>query len=86
VTASYKIFVKKSAEKELRQIPAKDLSKVVEKLKSLAQNPRPHGVEKMEGGERYRLRQGDRRMIYLIDDAEKLVTVIKVGNRKEVYR
>ncbi len=86
MTASYKIFVKKSAEKELRQIPAKDLSKVVEKLKSLAQNPRPHGVEKMEGGERYRLRQGDRRMIYLIDDAEKLVTVIKVGNRKEVYR
>lgn len=83
---SYKIFLKKSAEKELRQIPAKYLSKITEKLKNLSSNPRPHGAEKMEGGDRYRIRQGDRRFIYSIYDSDKTVTVVKVGNRREIYR
>lgn len=86
MTASYNVFVKKSAEKELRQIPARDLAKIVEKIKNLAQNPRPHGAEKMEGGDRYRIRQGDWRFIYSIDDATKTVTVVRVGNRREIYR
>lgn len=86
MTDSYKVLIKKSAEKELRQIPAKDLSKIIEKIKHLAQAPRPHGAEKMEGGDRYRIRQGDWRFIYTIDDADKMVVVIKVGNRREIYR
>ena len=86
MTDSYKVFVKKSAEKELRQIPPKDLLKITEKIKALAGNPRPHGGEKMEGGDRYRLRQGDWRFIYTIDDSQKMVMVVKVGNRREVYR
>jgi len=52
VTDFYRVLIKKSAERELRQIPAKDLQRITEKMKSLAHNPRPHGVEKMEGGER----------------------------------
>jgi mRNA interferase RelE/StbE len=86
VTASYKVSLKKSAEKELRSIPARDITKIVDKIKNLQQQPRPHGCEKMEGGERYRIRQGDWRVIYTIDDTEKSVLVIKIGNRREVYR
>lgn len=86
MTASYKVFLKKSAEKELRHVPAKDLSRIAEKIKNLSTNPRPHGVEKMEGGERYRIRQGDWRILYAIEDGDKTVTVVKVGNRREVYR
>ncbi len=55
-------------------------------MKALAGNPRPHGAEKMEGGDRYRIRQGDWRFIYTIDDSPKTVTVVKVGNRREIYR
>jgi mRNA interferase RelE/StbE len=86
VTDSYKVSLKKSAEKELRFVPARDIEKIVEKLKSLAHQPRPHGCEKLEGQERYRLRQGDWRMIYSINDEEKSVMVVKIGNRREVYR
>jgi mRNA interferase RelE/StbE len=86
VTESYKVSLKKSAEKELRSIPARDIEKIVEKLKGLAHQPRPHGCEKLEGQERYRLRQGDWRMIYSINEEEKSVMVVKIGNRREVYR
>ncbi len=86
MTASYKVFLKKSTEKELRQIPPKDLVRIVEKMKGLAGDPRPHGAEKMEGEERYRIRQGDRRILYTIDDPGKAVMIVKVGNRREVYR
>jgi mRNA interferase RelE/StbE len=86
VTDSFKVFIKKSAEKELRRIPAKVLSKLFEKIKALGANPRPQGAEKMEGGERYRIRQGDWRFIYSIHDSDKTVVVVKVGNRREVYR
>ena len=86
MTGSYKVSLKKSAEKELRSIPARDIEKIAEKLKSLAHQPRPHGCEKLEGQERYRLRQGDWRMIYSINDGEKSVMVVKIGNRREVYR
>jgi mRNA interferase RelE/StbE len=86
VTATYKVSLKKGAEKELRSIPAHDLGKIVEKIKGLQQQPRPHGCEKMEGGERYRIRQGNRRVIYTINDPEKTVVIFKIGNRREVYR
>jgi len=48
--------------------------------------PRPHGVEKMEVSDHYRIRQGDWRAVYAVDDAGKTVTVLKIGNRREVYR
>jgi mRNA interferase RelE/StbE len=86
VTATYKVFLKKSAEKELRSIPSQDIARIVEKIKHLEHQPRPHGCEKMEGGDRYRIRQGDWRVIYTINDAEKSIMVFKIGNRREVYR
>jgi mRNA interferase RelE/StbE len=86
VTEPYKVFVKKSAEKELASIPPKDFGKLRDKLKSLAHQPRPHGCEKLEGQERYRIRHGDWRAVYTIDDQTKTVTIYKIGNRREVYR
>jgi mRNA interferase RelE/StbE len=86
VTATYKVSLKKSAEKELRSIPSQDIGRIVEKIKHLEQQLRPHGCEKMEGGNRYRIRQGDWRVIYTINDSEKSVMVFKIGNRREVYR
>jgi len=62
------------------------LARIIEKIKNLAADPRPHESEKMEGGERYRIRQGDWRILYAIEDGDKTVTVVKVGNRREVYR
>ncbi|HEY5284190.1 MAG TPA: type II toxin-antitoxin system RelE/ParE family toxin, partial [Polyangia bacterium] len=60
--------------------------RVIAKIQLLASNPRPPGCEKLSGAEKYRIRQGDYRILYEIDDAAKLVTIVKVGNRREVYR
>ncbi len=84
--ASYKVFLKRSAEKELRGISAPHLPKIVEKIKTLFQNPRPLGAQLLKGEGRYfRLRQGDYRMIYEVDDLNQKVTIIKIGHRREVY-
>jgi mRNA interferase RelE/StbE len=86
VTGSYKVSLKKSAEKELRAIPTKDLKRIIEKIQSLAHQPRPHGCENMVGQERYRIRQGDWRIVYSVDDTLHTVTIYKIGHRREVYR
>jgi len=84
--ASYNLFFKPSAEKELRQIPEPFLSKIFSKITALAETPRPFGVKLMKGEERfYRLRQGDYRIIYEIDDQARTATVLKIGHRREVY-
>jgi len=85
VTASYKVSLKKNAEKELRSIPARGIARIVDKIKNLQQQPRPRGCEKMEGGERCRIRQGGWRVIHAMDDAEKSVMAVKIGNRREIY-
>jgi mRNA interferase RelE/StbE len=86
VTDSYNLSLKRSAEKELRALPPKDLKRVMERLQALAIQPRPHGCEKMVGEERYRIRQGDWRVVYSVDDTLKAVTIFKIGHRREVYR
>ena len=83
---SYELLIKASAAKELEALPKKDRKRVLEKTQSLAHNPRPHGAEKISGEEKYRLRQGDYRVLYSIDDAGKTVTIVKIGHRREVYR
>ncbi|BFU88869.1 MAG: hypothetical protein NTAFB01_00560 [Nitrospira sp.] len=83
----YSIVIKRSAEKELKAIPPGDLQRVVDRIRGLAQQPRPSGCEKLSGeSERYRIRQGDYRIVYSIDDAARLVEVVKIGHRREVYR
>lgn len=83
---SYRLEVKRSAAKEIADLPKADCQRVVAKIQLLARDPRPHGCEKLSGTEKYRIRRGDYRILYQIDDSTKLVIIVKIGNRKEVYR
>ena len=84
--ASYSILFTRSAAKELERVPAKDRKRIVTKIGTLAENPRPVGVEKLGGDDRYRIRQGDDRILYEIVDERLIVTVVRIGNRRDVYR
>lgn len=84
--AAYRIFFKKSVKKDFLSIPQKDLKKILDKIKSLGNDPRPAGCEKLSGKEKYRIRQGWYRIIYSIQDYELTIYVVKIGHRKEVYR
>jgi mRNA interferase RelE/StbE len=86
VTGSYSVLVKRSAERELRAIPKRDLSRTLARIRGLAEDPRPPGSEKLSGHDRNRLRQGDYRVVYGVDDQERIVEVVKIGHRREVYR
>lgn len=85
---SYRIQIKPSASKELDLIGTKkDRQRIVTRIQKLADNPRPTGCEKLEAKEdKYRLRQGRYRVVYSIDDQRRLIIVIKIGHRKDVYR
>ncbi|MBL7178800.1 MAG: type II toxin-antitoxin system RelE/ParE family toxin [Desulfobacterales bacterium] len=84
--AAYKLFFKKSVQKDFDTIPKKDLKRILSRIKTLAENPRPPGCEKLTGQERYRLRQGQYRIVYSIQDDELTVWIVKVGHRKDIYR
>jgi mRNA interferase RelE/StbE len=84
--AAYKIFFKKSVEKDFVGIPEKDLRKIIKLIGSLSDNPRPPGSEKLTGQERYRVRQGRYRIVYSIQDNELTVRIVTVAHRKDVYR
>jgi mRNA interferase RelE/StbE len=84
---SYSVQIKKSALKELEAVSTKaDRQRTVRRLQSLSDNPRPVGVQKLSGHEQYRLRQGRYRILYTIQDRELTVYVIRMADRKEVYR
>jgi mRNA interferase RelE/StbE len=78
--------VKKSAERELRALPKADLRRITGRIHNLAHDPRPPGHEKLSGQDHYRVRQGDYRVVYAIDDDRLLITIVKIGHRREVYR
>lgn len=84
----YKVLIKASAGKELAAVASKaDRQRLVAKTQGLASSPRPHGSEKLAGyDDRYRMRQGNYRVVYLIDDELDEVTIFKIGDRKYVYR
>jgi len=84
--AAYKLFFKKSVQKDFDAIPKKDLRRILNRIEALAKDPRPDGCEKLTGQERYRLRQGRYRIVYSIQDDELTVWVVKVGHRKDIYR
>ena len=84
--AKYKVQVKKSAEKELREIPKKELLKILEKIKSLSDDPHPTGSIKLTNQEKYRLRAGNYRILYKIEENILTVFIVKVGHRKNIYR
>lgn len=82
----YTLLAKPTVEKDLRAIHPDDLTVVNVKIKSLAEQPRQHKTEKLKGVEGYRLRVGNYRILYDIDDHAKTVTIHRVQHRKEVYR
>ncbi len=84
--AEYKIFFRRSATKDLERIPKNDLKRILNRIASLAKNSRPIGHEKLAGQERYRIRQGNYRIVYSIQDAELFVWIVKIGHRRDVYR
>jgi mRNA interferase RelE/StbE len=83
---SFRIEIKRSAVKELEAIPAKDRRRIATKIQALAGNPRSAGCEKLSGHDKYRIRQGNFRILYTIEDDVLVVTVIKIGDRRDVYR
>jgi mRNA interferase RelE/StbE len=84
--AAYKVFFKKSVWKDFDGIPKRDLQRILERIMTLADNPRPPGCEKLTGQEKYRLGQGPYRVVYSIQDDELTVWIVKVSHRKDVYR
>jgi mRNA interferase RelE/StbE len=83
--AKYKIEIKRSAVKEIKRLPQNDLKKIISKISSLANNPRPDGCVKLSADEKYRIRVGNYRVLYEIRDLLLIVTVVKIAHRKDVY-
>jgi len=84
--ANYKILIKPSAKNELVKLPKKDLQKIVVKIQDLSSEPRPIASEKLSGDDKYRIRQGNYRIVYLIEDEHLIVLVVKIGHRRDIYR
>jgi len=84
--AEYEIFFKKSVWKDLGKVPKSYLKRILSRIEKLGDDPRPIGCEKLTGQELYRARQGKYRIVYSIQENELTVWVIKVGQRKDVYR
>jgi len=85
--ARYRLLIKPSAVNEIEAIPTtQDRRRVVERIESLADNPRPPGCQKLSGFDKYRVRQGRYRILYTIQDDRLVVTVVRVADRRDVYR
>jgi mRNA interferase RelE/StbE len=82
----YTVEIKRSAEKEMDRLPAKIHKNVANRILALENNPRPPGSIKLQGGDGYRLRVGDYRVLYTIDDQARRVFVYSVAHRREAYR
>ena len=86
VKYKYKIEVKRSAVKELNKIPRKDLKRIVKRIEALAYDPRPLESVKLSADEKYRIRQGNYRILYSIHDDILTIHVVKIAHRKDVYK
>jgi mRNA interferase RelE/StbE len=83
---NFEVIFKQSVAKDLRQIPKKDIARILKRIEALRFEPRPQGVEKLSGQEKYRIRQGVYRILYEIRNNELIVVVVKIGHRRDVYR
>ena len=85
--AKYELRIKKSAAKELEAVSRKaDRQRLVQQIQSLAEYPRPPGCKKLSGSNKYRIRQGNYRIVYSVEDDKLVVYVVKIGDRKDVYK
>jgi mRNA interferase RelE/StbE len=83
---SYRVSLTAGADKELHRLPAKMIARIVPRLEALAAAPRPPGSKKLKGGDReWRIRIGDYRAVYEIDDTAKTIDVTRIAHRREVY-
>jgi mRNA interferase RelE/StbE len=82
---SYEVLILRRAQKELANLPKADYERVRDAVAALAENPRPAGCKKLVGREGWRIRSGDYRAIYEIDDVQQKVTVLHIGHRRDVY-
>ena len=84
--SNYSVEVKPSARKELEALPDNVLARVLQKMDSLRSAPRPAGCKKLKGyKDQWRVRVGDWRVVYIIDDAAKLISITRIAHRREVY-
>ena len=84
--ARYRVIVRKSVSKDMKGIPRNDVRRILVSIESLANDPRPLGCKKLSGQERYRIRQGNYRILYEIEDNKLIICVVKVRHRRDVYR
>jgi mRNA interferase RelE/StbE len=82
----YRVLIRRSAEKEIARLPDAVRRRIVERILALTDAPRPHGCQKLSGEEKYRIRQGDRRIVHEIDDDAVVVLIVRVAHRSDVYR
>lgn len=84
--AVYKIFFRRSVFKDLAKIPKNELRRIIKKIEKLGHDPRPQGCEKISGQERFRIRQGNYRIIFSVQDDELTIWIVKIGHRRKIYR
>ena len=82
----YAVFIERYAQKQIAKLDKKIIPVVKEAIAGLALDPRPFGYKKLKGEEAYRIRIGDYRIIYEIEDDKIIVTVVSVGHRKDIYK
>ena len=82
---SYTLIIDRHAQKQLDKIPPPHFNRIIKAIYSLQNDPRPQGYKKLTGRPGYRIRVGDYRVIYLIEDKEVKVFIIDIGHRKEIY-
>ena len=84
--ARYDLRFKASVARDLRPIPKRDVRRILARIESLRDDPRPPGAEKLSAQERYRVRQGNYHILYTIADVELIVEVVKIAHGRDVYR
>ena len=84
--AKFELVFKESVSKDLKDIQKQDVQRIIERINLLRDDPYPTGSVKISGKEYYRIRQGNYRIIYEVQDTQLVVIVIKIGHRREVYR
>lgn len=84
---SYRVVFTSSAERELKKLPPRVIVRILSRIQNLALNPRPAGCKKLQGGDReWRIRVGDYRVVYTIDDPKLLVEITRIRHRRDVYQ
>jgi mRNA interferase RelE/StbE len=86
LSLKYEVRIVHQAEKEIDRLPADIHERISNKILSLEDNPRPHGIKRLSGRNENRLRVGDYRILFLVDDKTHVVKIVAVGNRRDIYR